>query len=62
MTEVEIKCKDCGRYLGSTSKSVSITLKCSNSSCKKLNNYSITFLSDLIDKYMEKEEYGRQEE
>jgi phage FluMu protein Com len=44
----DIKCKHCSRYLGSTNKSVSLDIKCSNSKCKKLETYTITFMSDLI--------------
>lgn len=45
---VEIKCKDCGRFLGTTDKSVQLKLKCANSKCKALNEYKITFASDLL--------------
>lgn len=44
----DIKCKHCNRFLATTNKSTEITLKCSNSSCKKLDTYEITFMSDLI--------------
>jgi len=46
----EIKCKDCKRFLGSTDKSIEVTIKCSNSKCKKLNEYKIVFMSDHIKK------------
>lgn len=44
---IEIKCKHCQRYLGETSNSVSLTLKCSNTKCKKLDVYRIVFASSL---------------
>jgi phage FluMu protein Com len=44
----DIKCKHCKRFLATTNKSTVIDLKCSNSSCKKLETYKITFMSDLI--------------
>lgn len=43
----DIKCTDCGRWLGSTEKSVNVTLKCSNSKCKSLKNYNIKLASEL---------------
>lgn len=43
----EIKCKHCQRFLGTTDKSTTITIKCSNSKCKKLETYKIVFVSDL---------------
>lgn len=46
----EIKCKSCDRFLGTTDKSVEVTIKCSNSSCKILNEYKIVFMSDHISK------------
>lgn len=44
----EIKCKHCGRFLAHATKSTVIELKCSNSRCKKLDTYRITFMSDLV--------------
>lgn len=44
----DIKCKNCSRYLASTTKSMSAELKCSNSKCKSLETYNITFMSDMI--------------
>lgn len=43
--EYKIKCK-CGRFLGSTTKSTEVTLKCSDSRCKSLETYDIVFMSD----------------
>lgn len=42
----DIHCKHCKRYLASTEKSVELSLKCSNSKCKKLETYRIVFLTD----------------
>lgn len=44
----DISCKHCGRFLGKAESSTTITLKCSNSSCKKLDTYKIVFLSDMM--------------
>lgn len=44
----EIKCKHCGRFLGETKVSTVVTIKCSNSKCKKLEKYRIEFLSDHL--------------
>lgn len=44
---IEIHCKHCDRFLGTTDCSVSVTLKCSNTKCKKMETYNITFASDL---------------
>jgi phage FluMu protein Com len=44
---IEIKCKHCDRYLGETDKSIELSLKCSNTKCKKLEIYKIMFISDL---------------
>lgn len=46
--EFEIKCTDCSRFLATTEKSVELTIKCSNSKCKKLNEYKIVFATDLL--------------
>lgn len=43
----DIHCKHCKRFLATTEKSVTITLKCSNSKCKKLETYKVVFLTDL---------------
>lgn len=43
-----VDCKHCGRFLATVDKSTEITLKCSNSSCKKLETYKITFATDMI--------------
>lgn len=42
----EIKCRHCSRFLGTADKSTTVTIKCSNSKCKKLETYKIVFLSD----------------
>jgi phage FluMu protein Com len=44
----EIKCKHCGRFLGETSQSTTIKIKCSNSSCKKLETYKVVYLSEHL--------------
>ena len=44
----DIKCKHCDRFLGSTNKSTTVILKCSNSKCKKLEVYHIVFMTDHI--------------
>lgn len=61
----EIKCKKCDRFLATTNKSTTIELKCSNSKCKALETYKITFMSDLIlngDKHSDKLEVGETNE
>lgn len=47
MTEHEIKCKYCGRFLGKATKSLEAQIKCSSSKCKKMNDVKIVFLSEL---------------
>lgn len=46
--EYEIKCLHCKRFLGKTKNSVTLDIKCSNSSCKKLEAYRIVMLSDYM--------------
>lgn len=41
-----IECRHCGRFLGTTGTSVNLSLKCANSSCKKLDTYKIVFMSE----------------
>ena len=45
---IEITCKECGRWLGETEKTIIATIKCSNSKCKKNNNIKI-ITSDASD-------------
>lgn len=45
---VNIKCKKCNRFLGTTDKSIVVNIKCSNSKCKELNQFNITMLTDLM--------------
>lgn len=40
---MDIKCKKCGRFLGSTEHSVQVMLKCPN--CRAYMLYRIVFLS-----------------
>lgn len=42
-----IHCKSCNRFLATVEKSTEITIKCSNSSCKKLETYKILFATDM---------------
>lgn len=49
---VEIHCKHCDRFLGTTDKSTVVTLKCSNTKCKKMETYIFTFASDLGDDHV----------
>lgn len=44
----DIKCSDCGRYLATTDKGVSLQIKCSNSKCKSLKTYNIVFMSEHL--------------
>jgi phage portal protein BeeE/phage FluMu protein Com len=39
----DIKCTHCDRFLGKATDSTTVTLKCSNSKCKKLETYAIVF-------------------
>lgn len=54
MIKAEVKCRHCGRFLANAIKSATMELKCSNSSCKKLDTYKIVFLSDYIKTHEEK--------
>lgn len=38
----ELKCEDCGRYLGNTTQPLSATIKCSNSKCKHDTTFTVT--------------------
>lgn len=42
----DIHCKKCGRYLGSCTRDIDVTLKCPN--CKSLERYSIVLLWDSM--------------
>lgn len=44
----DIKCRHCNRFLGNTNKSTVVSIKCSNSKCKKLETYKIVMISDYI--------------
>lgn len=47
MIEIDLRCKQCGRWLGKTSKSVNgLVIKCGN--CKTNNTYNIEFQSNFV--------------
>lgn len=39
--EIELKCKNCGRFLGKAYGSIIAEIRCSNSSCKAGNQFKI---------------------
>lgn len=38
---IDIKCKECGRWLGKTDQTLIAVIKCSNSKCKVDNNIKV---------------------
>lgn len=42
-TPFNIKCAHCDRFLGTVEQNTTVSIKCSNSSCKKLETYTIVF-------------------
>ena len=48
--KADVRCKHCSRFITSLSKQFNDTLKCPNSSCKKMDTYKIVFMSDLFAK------------
>jgi len=45
--KAEVKCRHCKRFLANATQSATMELKCSNSSCKKLDTYKVVFISDM---------------
>lgn len=45
----EIHCLDCNRFLGTADEDTTVTLKCSNSKCKKLATYAIVFTEGVLE-------------
>lgn len=45
----DLKCGHCSRFLGSMDCSGRVTIKCSNSKCKKLETYEVTFVEKEVE-------------
>lgn len=47
MTEIDLRCKKCGRWLGKANASLAgVVIKCGN--CKTNNEYTIVMQSDIV--------------
>ena len=47
MTEIDLRCKKCGRWLGKANTSLNgVIIKCGN--CKTNNEYTIVMQSDIV--------------
>lgn len=57
--EMEIKCKACKRFLGKVKQSTEVSIKCSNSKCKELNEYKIVFYSDMVKQHAHQPLYNK---
>ena len=47
MTEIDLRCKKCGRWLGKANASLAgVVIKCGN--CKTNNEYTVVMQSDIV--------------